>query len=182
MAGKFYQVMRISSFVSHALAWAVYLVVSFGFVVWPALRDGYGEDLKVLATVFAPVAISGLGWLTVLTQGRRATGKPVPRTVAVFLAVFCVLAIFAAALIYLPILVKLVIGIIVGSYLVVLALDVGWAGRSLLLGIAAVLLLGFGVLAGFSVGFFFLPTALAMVVAALVSLVVRSSPETQQPQ
>ena len=111
MAGKFYQVMRISSFVSHALAWAVYLVVSFGFVVWPALRDGYGEDLKVLATVFAPVAISGLGWLTVLTQGRRATGKPVPRTVAVFLAVFCVLAIFTVALIYLPILVKLVIGI-----------------------------------------------------------------------
>ena len=182
MAGKFNQVMRISSFVSHALAWAVYLVVSFGLVIWPAWQDGDGEDLKVLATVFAPVALSGLGWLTVLIQGRRAAGKPVPWTVAGLLAVYCVLAIFAIALIHLPVMVKVAAGIIVGFYLAVLASDVGKTGRSLLLGIAAVLLLGFSALAVFSVGFFFLPTALAMVVAALVSLVVRSSPETDFPR
>ena len=182
MAGTFNQVMRISSFVSHALAWAVYLVVSFGLVIWPALRDGEGEDLKVLVTVFAPVAISGLGWLTVIIQGCRQTDRPVTMVLAVLLAAFCVLAIFSVALLRLPAMVKLAIGIIVGFYLIVLVVDVGKAGRSLLLGIGAALLLGFSVLASFSVGFLFLPTFLAMVVAALASLVVRPPPEIYQPQ
>ena len=39
MAGKFNHVMLISGAVSHALAWVVYLVVSFGLVLWPAWQD-----------------------------------------------------------------------------------------------------------------------------------------------
>ena len=67
------QVMLISSAVSHALALMAYLAVAFGLVLWPAWQDGDGEDLIVLATVFMPVALSGLGLLTVLDQG--ATGR-----------------------------------------------------------------------------------------------------------
>ena len=177
MVGKINQVMLISCVVSHAMAWVVYLVVVFGLVLWPALRDGDGDDLIVLATVFFPVALSGLGWLTVLTQGRQAGGKARSSTLAGLLLVFCALAILSIVFIHLPTLVKLAIGVIIGFYPVVLALDVRWGGRSLLLGITAFLLLGFSALAGFSVGVFFLPTVLAMLVAALASLFARPSPE-----
>ena len=70
------QVMLISSTVSHALAWIAYLVVTFGLVVWPAWQDGDGQDLIVLATVFAPVALSGLGLLTVLDPGPTGRQQP----------------------------------------------------------------------------------------------------------
>ena len=93
------------------------------------------------------------------------------------LLVFCALAILSIVFIHLPTLVKLAIGVIIGFYPVALALDVRWGGRSLLLGITAFLLLGFSALAGFSVGVFFLPTVLAMLVAALASLFARPSPE-----
>ena len=174
MVGKSNHVMLISSAVSHALAWAVYLVVSFGLVLWPAWQGGAGDDLIALATLFTPVALSGLGWLTVLTQGRPAARS---LTLAGLLLVFCGLAILSIVFIYLPTSVKLAIGIIIGFYPVVLALDVRWGGRALLLGITAFLLLGFSALAVFSVGVFFLPTALAMLVAALASLFARSAPE-----
>ena len=177
MVGKLNRGMLISSAVSHALAWVVYLVVSFGLVLWPAWQGGDGDDLIVLATLFMPVALSGLGWLTVLTQGRQAGGKARSSTLVGLLLVFCALAILSIVFIHLPTLVKLAISIIIGFYPVVLALDVGRGGRSLLLGITAALLLGFSALAIFSVGVLFLPTALAMVGAALASLVARSSPE-----
>ena len=168
------QVMLISSAVSHALAWIVYLVVSFGLVLWPAWQDGDGEDLRVLATVFAPVALSGLGWLTVLDQGRLADGKPMSIVSAVLLTLFSGLAILSIVLIHLPVPVKLTIGLIVGFYPIILTLGVGRGGRSLLLGIATALLLGFSALAILSVGIFFLSAALAMLVATVASLLARS--------
>ncbi len=176
MAGKFNHVMLISGAVSHALAWVVYLVVSFGLVLWPAWQDRDGRDLIVLATLFMPVALSGLGWLAVLTQGRRVDGKTRSLTLAGLLLVFCALAILSIVFIRLPTPAKLAVMIIIGFYPVVLALDVGRGGRSLLLGITTFLLLGFSALAAFSVGVFFLPTALAMLVAALASLFARSAP------
>ena len=176
--GELNRVMLISSIVSHALAWIVYLVVAFGLVLWPAWRGGDGEDLIVLATVFVPVALSGLGWLTVLRLGRRTDGKPMSITSAVWLTVYCGLAIVAIVPIHLPVWVKLVIGLIIGLYPIVLVLSVKQGIRSSLLGIAAILLLGFSALAIFSVGILFLPTALAMVVATAASLLARPSPKT----
>ena len=170
--------MLISSAISHALAWIVYLVVAFGLVLWPAWQDGDGEDLSVLATVFTPVALSGLGWLTVLVQGRRADGKPMSIISAVLLTVVCGLAILSIVPIHLPVSAKLTIGLIVGFYPIILTLGVGRGGRSLLLGITVALLLGFSALAIFSVGIFFLPAALAMLVATVASLSARSSPKT----
>ena len=124
------QVMLISGAVSHALAWIVYLVVTFGLVLWPAWQDGDGEDLRLLATVFAPVALTGLGLLTVLDQGRLADSKPVMIIYAVLLTLFCGLAILSIVLIHLPVSVKLTIGLIVGFYPVVLTLVAGRGGRS----------------------------------------------------
>ena len=173
--GVFNQVMLISGAISHALAWIVYLVVAFGLVLWPAWQGGDGEDLRVLATVFAPVALSGLGWLTILVRGRRAAGKPMSITSVVLLTLFCGLAILSIVLIHLPVSVKLTIGLIVGFYPIVLTLGVGRVGRSLLLGIIVALLLGFCYLAIFSVGIFFLPAALAMLVATVASLLAGSS-------
>ena len=167
------QVVLISSAVSHALAWIAYLVVTFGLVLWPAWQDGEGEDLRVLATVFAPVAISGLGLLTVLDQGRLADGKPVSIVSAVLLTLFCGLTILSIVLMHLPVPVKLAFGLIVGFYPVILTLGVGRGGRSFLLGITLALLLGFSTLAIFSVGIFFLPAVLAMLAATVASLLAR---------
>ena len=108
------QVVLISSAVSHALAWMAYLVVTFGLVLWPTWHDGDGEDLRVLATVLAPVAISGLGLLTVLDQGRLASSKPTSIISAALLILFCGLAILSIILIHLPLWVELTIGLIVG--------------------------------------------------------------------
>ena len=168
------QVMLISGAVSHALAWIVYLVVTFGLVLWPAWQDGDGEDLRVLATVFAPVALTGLGLLTVLDQGRLADSKPVRIIYAVLLTLFCGLAILSIVLIHLPVSVKLTIGLIVGFCPIVLTLVPGRGGRSLLLWITMALLLGFIALASLSVGFLFLPAALAMLVATVASLFAES--------
>ena len=164
------QVMLISSAVSHALAWIAYLALTFGLVLWPAWQDGDGEDLRVLATVFAPVALTGLGLLTVLDQGRLADSKPVSTISAVLLTLFCGLAVLSIAFIHVPVSVKLTIGLIVGFYPVILMLVAGRAIRSFLLGIAMVLLLGFSALASLSVGIFFLPAALAMLVATVAGL------------
>ena len=122
------QVMLISSAVSHALTWIVYLVVTFGLVLWPAWQDGDGEDLRVLATVFTPVALSGLGLLTALDQGRLADSKPVSIISAVLLTLFCGLAILSIVLIHLPVPVKLTIGLILGFYPIILTLGVGRGG------------------------------------------------------
>ena len=180
--GIFNQVMLISGAISHALAWIVYLVVAFGLVLWPAWQGSDGEDLRVLATVFAPVALSGLGWLTILVRGRRADGKLMSVISAVLLTVFCGLAILSVVLIHLPVSAKLTIGLIVGFYPIILTLGVGRGGRSLLLGIMVALLLGFSALAIFSVGIFFLPAALAMLVATVASLLARPSAPTCRKQ
>ena len=176
------QVMLISGAVSHALAWIVYLVVTFGLVLWPAWQDGDGEDFRVLATVFAPVALTGLGLLTVLDQGRLADSKPVSIVSAVLLTLFCGLAILSIALIHLPVSVKLTIGLIVGFYPVILTLVAGRGSRSLLLWITMALLLGFIALASLSGGIFFLPAALAMLVAMVSSLFAESYAPTPRKQ
>ena len=175
------QVMLISSAVSHGLAWIVYLVVTFGLVVWPAWQGGESEDLRVLATVLAPVALSGLGLLTVLDQGRLDDSKPVS-IYGVLLILSCGLAILSIVLIHLPVWVKLTIGLIVGFYPVTLMLGAGRGGRSLLLGIAMALLLAFSALAIFSVGIFFLPAALAMLVATVASLLARPTAPARRKQ
>ncbi len=179
MANK---IMLISSAFSHTLAWIAYLVLTFGLVLWPAWQDGDGEDLRVLATAFAPVALSGLSLLTVLDQDRLDDSKPVSMISAVLLTLFSGLAILSIVLIDLLVWVKLTIGLMVGSYPVILTLGAGRGGRSLLLGIAMALLLGFSALASLSVGIFFLPATLAMLAATVASLLARLSASARRKQ
>ena len=168
--GKLGQVMLVSSTLSHALAWAVYLVVAAGLVIWPRWQGEGGDDLRVLATTFAPVALSGLGLSIVIAQGRRADGNSVPVMLAVPLASSCGLALLAVVMLHLPGTIKLVAVLFIASYPLVLMLGGGRGARSLLLWITVILLLGFSAVAIFSVGIFFLPSALAMAVAAVASL------------
>ena len=102
-------------------------------------------------------------------------GQPMSIVSAVLLTLFSGLAILSIVLIHLPVPVKLTIGLIVGFYPIILTLGFGRGGRSLLLGIATALLLGSSALAILSVGIFFLPAALAMLVATVASLLAGSS-------
>ncbi len=61
----------ILAIIAHALAWVAYLTLAVGLVLWPYLRGGRGEDFTVLATVFLPVALTGLALLTVLAARRN---------------------------------------------------------------------------------------------------------------
>ena len=174
--GKLSLVMLVSSTLSHALAWAVYLVVAAGLVIWPLWQGEGGDDPRVLATVFAPVALSGLGLSIVVGQGRRADGNSMSAILAVLLTVFCVLAIFAVAMLHLPVAIKLAIGLLIAFYPIALTLGAGRGIRSFLLGVTVILLLGFCAMASLSVGIFFLPSALAMAVATVASLLAQPSP------
>ncbi len=174
--GKLSLVMLVASTVSHALAWAVYLIVAVGLVVWPRWQAEDGDDLRVLATVFAPVALSGLGLSIAVGQGRRADGNSMSIISAVLITVFCGLAILAVVLFHLPAAIKVAIGLFIALYPIVLTLGGGRGAQSFLLGITVILLLGFSAMASFSVGIFFLPSALAMAVATVASLLARPSP------
>ena len=174
--GKLSLVMLVSSAVSHALAWVAYLVVAVGLVILPRWQGEGGDDLRVLATVFAPVALSGLGLAIVAGQGRRAESNPISIISAFLITMFCGLAILAVALLHLPAAIKVVIGLFIALYPIVITLAEGPGTQSLLLGITVILLLGFSAIAIFSVGIFFLPSALAMAVATVASLLAWLSP------
>ena len=174
-AGIANQVMLISSALSHALAWIAYLVVTFGLVLWPAWQDGDGEDAESAGN---GICAGGTKWLGSVDctrprpSGRQKAGV---NCIRVLLTLFCGLAILSIVLIHLPVWVKLTFGLIVGFYPVILTLGVGRGGRSLLLGFAMALLLGFSALAIFSVGIFFFPAVLAMSAATVASLLARQS-------
>ena len=82
----------ILAIVAHILAWVAYLV-AIGLVLWPYLKGERGEDSVVLATVFVPVALTGLALLTVLAARRNrnlsllaASEKVVPILLALMAA------------------------------------------------------------------------------------------------
>ena len=162
----------LSSTVSHALAWAVYLPLAVGLAVWPALQGGLGEEQKVLViTLFMPVALTGLGLLVVLINGLQGACNKSPfLALAALLLVFCGLGIFSISQLHLPLELKLAAGIVIGSFSIILVVDAGNLGVALSLWGVGLLLLGFCVLAMFSVGIFYLPAALALLVAAAASL------------
>ena len=164
----------LSSAIAHALAWAVYLPLVIGFVVWPALRGGEGEDLKVLITVLMPVELTGLGLLAVLINGLQgAYNKSRFLALAALLLVFCGLGIFSISQIHLPFELKLAVGSVIGSFSIILLVDAGNLGVALVLWGVGLLLLGFCALAMFSVGIFYLPAALALLIAAAANLLGR---------
>ena len=99
----------------------------------------------MLATVFLPVALTGLALLTVLTS-RTNRG-------------ISLLAARGA---------KLVIVAVIAGLALATVLTVGKIERVVALWVAALLLLGFCVLAVFSVGFLFLPAAFALLSLATV--------------
>ena len=78
------------------------------------------------------------------------------------------LAIYAVSQVYLPVWVKLVIGVVIGGLALGALLTAGKTGRALTLWVAALLLLGFCALALASVGILFLPAALVSLSLAIV--------------
>ncbi len=161
----------ILAIVAHVLAWVVYLPVAAGLVVWPYLLGGRGEDFKVLATVFLPVALTGLALLTVLTsRSNRGISLLAARARFVPLLLFLTagLGIYSVSQVHLPVGAKLIIVAVIAGIALATVLTVGKIERVVALWVAALLLLGFCVLAGFSVGFLFLPAAFALLSLATV--------------
>ena len=161
----------ILAIVAHILAWVAYLPVAIGLVLRPYLKGERGEDSGVLATVFVPVALTGFALLTVLAARRNrnlsllaASEKVVP----ILLALMAGLAIYAFSRVYLPVWAKLIIGSAIAGIALGPLLTAGKIGRALALWVAAILLLGFCVLALFSVGILFLPAALVSLSLAIV--------------
>ena len=118
-----------------------------------------------------PVALTGLALLTVLAARRNrnlsllaASEKVVP----ILLALMAGLAIYAFSRVYLPVWAKLIIGSAIAGIALGPLLTAGKIGRALALWVAAILLLGFCVLALFSVGILFLPAALVSLSLAIV--------------
>ena len=161
----------ILAIVAHVLAWVVYLPVAVGLVLWPYLQGERGENVGVLATLLLPVALTGLALLTVLAARRN---REIPllaareRVVPILLALMAGLAIYAFSQVYFPVWSKLIIGSAIAGIALGPLLTAGKIGRVLALWGAAFLLLGFCVLALFSVGILFLPAALASLSLAIV--------------
>ena len=161
----------ILAIVAHVLAWVAYLPLAVGLVIWPYLQGDRGEEFGVLIAVFVPVALTGLALLTVLAARRNRDISLLAarvRVVLILLALMAGLAIYAFSQFYLPVWVKLVIGVAIGGVALVPVFIGGKIGRSVVLWVAALLLLGFCVLTGFSVGVFFLPSALLSLSLATV--------------
>ena len=78
------------------------------------------------------------------------------------------LAIYSVSQVHLPIGAKWIIGAAIAGLALGPVLTVGKIGRGVALWVAAFLLLGFCVLAGFSVGFLFLPAAFVLLSLATV--------------
>ncbi len=153
----------ILAIVAHALAWVAYLPLAVGLVIWPYLQGGRGEEPGILIAVFVPVALTGLGLLAVLAARRNrdiSLLAPRVRVVPILLMLMAGLAIYAVSQFYLPWEAKAVIGVAIGGIALAPVFITGKIGRVVTLWVAALLLLGFCVLTGFSVGIFFLPTAL----------------------
>ena len=165
------QLVIFSSAIAHALALAVYLPLAIRLVVWPSLRGGHGEDLEVLITSFMPVALTGLGLLVVLINGLQgAFNKSHFLALAALLLLFCGLGIFSISQLHLPLELKLAVGSVIGSFSIILIVDAGNLGMAIVLWGVGFLLLGFCALAMLSVGIFYLPAALALLVAAAASI------------
>ena len=164
-------VVSLTSAVAHALAWAVYLPLAIGLVVWPVLRGGRGEDLTVLITMFMPVELTGLGLLAVLINGLQGTwNKSHFLGLAALLLVFCGLGIFSISQVHLPLGLKLAVGSVIAAFSILLMVDAGKLGVALFLWGAGLLLLGFCALDMFTVGILYLPAALTLLIAAAASL------------
>ena len=147
------------------------LPLAVGLVLWPYFQEGHGEGFGVLAAVFVPVALTGLALLTVLAARRNRDISLLAareRVVPILLALMAGLAIYAFSQVYLPVWVKLVIGVAIGGIALGSLLTAGKTGRALTLWVAALLLLGFCALALASVGILFLPAALASLALAAV--------------
>ena len=161
----------ILAIVAHVLAWVAYLPMAVGLVIWPYLQEGRGEDFIVLATVFAPVALTCLTLLMVLSS-RRSTGNSVrsarERIIPILLALMAGLAIYAISQVYLPVWARVIIGTAIAGIALGPLLTGGRAGRVLALWATALLMLGFCALTVVSVGILFLPAALASLALATV--------------
>ncbi len=161
----------ILAIAAHVLALVAYLPVAVGLVIWPYFQGWHGEDFIVLATVFVPVALTGIALLTVLAARRNRDISILAareRVVPFLLVIMAGLAIYAFSQVYLPVWVKLVIGVAIGGMALGSLLTSGKTGRALTLWAAALLLLGFCALALASVGILFLPAALASLSLAIV--------------
>ena len=173
----------ILAIAAHVLAWVVYLPVSAGLVVWPYLLGGRGEEFIVLATVSLPVTLTGLALLTVLTNTRNVgiSLSSVRTLIVPILLVLTVgLGIYSVGQVYLPVGAKLLIGAAIAGIGLGPLPMIGKIGQAVALWAAAILLLGFCVLAAFSVGFLFLPAGFASL--SLAAVFSFSKQATQAPR
>ena len=90
------------------------------------------------------------------------------RVVPLLLVLMAGLGIYSVSQVHLPVGAKLIIGAAIAGIALGPVLTVGKIGRVVALWVAAFLLLGFCVLAGFSVGCLFLPAAFALLSLAAV--------------
>ena len=169
----------ILSALAHVLAWGAYVPIVIGLVLWPAFQGEVGIEWKVLVTVFVPVSLTGLGFLTIISNLRRTEGKSVSSTLVVLLTIFCALGIFAVSQIHLPLGIRLLLGVAIGSFSIILITDIGDAGSVFFLLLASLLSLGFCALGMFSVGIFFTPSALTLLASAII-FALRSRPAMSQ--
>jgi len=124
----------------------------------------------VLLTLLMPVVLTGLSFLTIMITYLRQVGSKFLLTVsAVLLMIFGVMGILSIWQFYLPIVLKLAVSVVIASFSAVLVIDVRQAGTQLLLWVAAILLLGFCLVAIFSAGIFYLPAAIALIVSSAIN-------------
>lgn len=145
------------SALSHALAWAAYLGLYVGL-----LQD---EDLAARLALLFPVAFSGVAFLWLLDLHFRKTSHPMASVAVESLVV--VAAGFGISVVWqfhLPLEAKVAVALVVGGMASALLL----AAVRPVLWICALLLVFFCLLGALSVGIFFLPAAVALLIAAAV--------------
>ena len=149
------------SALSHTLAWAAYLGLYVGL-----LRD---EDVAARLAVLAPVAFSGVAFFWLLTVYLRHTSHTVGSVALVGMVASA--AGFGVSVVWqfhLPLEAKVAVALVVGGMVSPILLGKEEAVVRPVLWICAVLLVFFCLLGAFSVEIFFLPAAVALLIAAAV--------------
>ena len=90
------------------------------------------------------------------------------RVVPLLLLLLAGLGIYSVSQVHLPVWAKLVIAVAIAGTVLAPAFKVGKAGQAVALWVTTLLVLGFCLLAAFSVGFLFIPAALASLALATV--------------
>jgi hypothetical protein len=121
----------------------------------------------VRITLLMPVMLTGLAFLGLLTvRLRQAHTYPFVGLALVSVLAVCLIGSYSIWQFHLPMLIKLIVSLLIGSLATVVLFDFGEAGTRFLLLVSAILMSGFCLVAIASVGMLFVPSAIALSVAA----------------